>query len=59
MPGPFTVVMDAGLAGIQRPSTIAAANGILTKAIWEGKLRPRMPVTVEGGAFEWGNSNET
>jgi len=69
MPGPFTVVTFVDADGDEFPITlighydtaeaaIADANGILTKAIWEGNLRPTKPITIKGGAFEWGNSNE-
>ena len=65
MPGPFTVVTFTDADGDEFPITligryetvgdaVADANGILTKAIWEGKLAPRMPITIEGGPVEWG-----
>jgi hypothetical protein len=33
---------------------VNAANGLLTKAIWEGTLNPRKPIRVKDGAVEWG-----
>jgi hypothetical protein len=43
--GSYATVADA----------VKDANGVLTKAIWEGKLRPTKPITIKGGPFEWGN----
>ena len=65
MPGPFTVVTFEDADGDEFPITlvgsyetigdaISDANGILTKAIWEGQLRPRQPLTVKSAPFEWG-----
>jgi hypothetical protein len=33
---------------------IVAANGVLTKAIWEGKLKPKFPITIPDFPYEWG-----
>ena len=67
MPGPFTVVTFVDADGDEFPITlvggydsmeaaIADANGVLTKAIWEGKLNPRKPIRIKDGAYEWGNA---
>ena len=67
MPGPFTVVTFQDADGDEFPITlvgtyqtmgdaIADANGVLTKAIWEGKLRPRKPIRIKGSPFEWGTT---
>jgi len=68
MPLPMTVVTFVDDDGVEFPITvvgkyetvgdaIAAANGVLTKAIWEGEIHPTMPITVKDGAYEWGNAN--
>jgi hypothetical protein len=66
MPGPFTVVTFKDADGDEFPITlighyqttedaIAEANGVLTKAIWEGQIRPRKPITLASPeAYEWG-----
>jgi hypothetical protein len=67
MPGPFTLVTFEDADGDEFPITlvgsyesigdaVADANGVLTKAIWEGRLRPTMPVTLKGTPHEWGNN---
>lgn len=67
MPGPMTVVTFRDADGDEFPITligtyktmgdaIAEANGVLTKAIWEGKLRPKQPITLDADhlPYEWG-----
>jgi hypothetical protein len=67
MPGPFTVVTFRDADGDEFPITligrratmeeaITEANGILTQAIWEGKLRPTQPIRVDldRDPYEWG-----
>jgi hypothetical protein len=65
MPGPFTVVTFTDADGDEFPITLIGhyetmldairdANGVLTKAIMDGQLRPKKPITIEGGPFEWG-----
>ncbi len=67
MPGPMTVVTFTDADGDEFPVTligtyktvgdaIAEANGVMTKAIWEGKLKPRQPITVETSPYEWGGA---
>lgn len=57
MPGPFTIVTFTDAEGDEFPITligsyattqdaIADANGVLTKAIWEGKITPVKPITI-------------
>jgi hypothetical protein len=59
MPGPFTVVTFQDADGDDFPITlvghyqtvgdaIADANGVLTRGIWEGTIRPRQPITLKG-----------
>ena len=66
MSGPFTVVTFVDADGHEFPITligryetgvaaVEAANGVLTKGIWEGKIRPTMPVTIPDLPYEWGN----
>jgi hypothetical protein len=65
MPGPMTVVTFVDADGDEFPITLIGgydtmldairdANGILTKAIMDGQLRPTKPITIKGGPFEWG-----
>lgn len=69
MPGPMTVVTFRDADDAEFPITlvgsyptmeaaIEAANGVLTKAIIDGTLKPRKPIRIDLDRlpYEWGNT---